>query len=126
MMLTRTRTQRVLIADDVSDLRMLLRITLERSDGFDVVAEARDGLEAVEQARVHQPDLVILDLSMPNLDGLEALPLIRQAAPDARVVVLSGFDADRMASAAMAAGAVAYLEKGDILSVADQLERILL
>jgi DNA-binding NarL/FixJ family response regulator len=122
--LSAVRLRRVLIADDVDDLRMLLRLSLERSGRFDVVAEACDGVEAIEQARQHQPDIVVLDLSMPNLDGLEALPQILAVAPGARVLVLSGFEARRMAPAALAAGAVAYVEKGDILALADELDRV--
>lgn len=123
-MLTAVQVQRVVVADDVDDLRMLLRLALERTERFEVVAEAGDGLEAIEQSRVHQPDLLVLDLSMPNLDGLEALPRILAASPGTRVVVLSGFAAQRMAPAALAAGATAYLEKGDIFAVADELQRL--
>lgn len=103
---------RVVVADDVADLRFLVRKVLERSGRFTVVGEARDGREAVDVAQEHQPDLTLLDLSMPVMDGLEALPLIRAAVPDCTVVVLSGFDADRMAAQAMTAGAAAYLVKG--------------
>ena len=120
-MLTATRTCRVVIADDVDDLRLLLRVALDATGGFSVMAEAADGLEAVERARAHQPDLLVLDLSMPGLDGLEALPLIRAQAPETKVVVLSGFAAQRMAPAALAAGAVAYLEKGDVYAIAAEL-----
>jgi DNA-binding NarL/FixJ family response regulator len=124
MALTETRVRRVVIADDVADLRMLLRVALEGASGFDVVGEAGDGLEAIEESRRHQPDLVVLDLSMPNLDGLEALPRILAVSPGTRVVVLSGFAARRMADAALAAGAVAFLEKGDIFQVAQELRRL--
>ena len=103
---------RVVIADDVEHLRTLLRIVLERSGHFEVVAQAANGRQAIEVAQEHQPDLTLLDLSMPIMDGLEALPQIRAAVPDGVVVVLSGFDADRMESRALTAGAAAYLVKG--------------
>lgn len=99
-------------------------MTLTRDEGFDVVGEAGDGLEAIAEAERHQPDLVVLDLSMPVLDGLEALPRILAVAPDARVVVVSGFDGGRMRGPALAAGAVAYLEKGDIFAVAAALKQV--
>ncbi len=103
---------RVVIADDVSHLRTLVRLVLERSRRFDVVAEASTGEEALVATRDHRPDLTLLDLSMPVMDGLEALPLIRAEIPSTTVVVLSGFDADRMAGEALDAGAAAYLVKG--------------
>lgn len=102
----------VLIVDDTPDLRLLLQLSLSRYQGVSVVAEAGDGQEGVELAREHQPDVVLLDLAMPRMDGLQALPLIREVAPEARVVVLSGFDESRMAGAATVAGAHAYLRKG--------------
>lgn len=119
-----TRIQRVLIVDDVADIRMLLRVALANESDLEVVAEAGDGLEAIAQAELHQPDLVILDLSMPILDGLEALPRILAAAPHAKVVVVSGFAKSRMNTAALEAGAVAYIEKGDILGVAGVLRQV--
>lgn len=105
-------TYRVLIADDADETRLLLRTLLAPSRAFEVVAEAATGRAAVDMAIEHRPDLALLDLSMPELDGLEALPLIREAVPGCTVVVLSGFEADRMADKAMAAGAAAYLTKG--------------
>lgn len=122
--MTWTRVRQVLIVDDVADLRLLLRVALAPIQEFEVIAEASDGFEAILQAELHQPDLVILDLSMPRLDGLEALPRILEVAPGARVVVLSGFDESRMREPALAAGAVAYLEKGDILAVAEALRQV--
>jgi DNA-binding NarL/FixJ family response regulator len=103
---------RTLLADDVFDLRFMVKLALERSGRFVVVAEAENGADAIKMAEQHQPDLVLLDVSMPVKDGLEALPDIRSAAPGAKVVMLSGFEAGRLAVTALDAGASAYLEKG--------------
>lgn len=110
--MTEATYARVLLADDTPDIRALLRLVLSRQEDFEVVAEAADGREAVALAQEHRPDLVLLDLAMPVMDGLEAIPGVRAAAPDCRIVVLSGFNADQMADEALAAGADAYLEKG--------------
>ena len=103
---------RTLLADDAVYLRVLYRRALERSGDFEIVAEAGNGDEAVELAKATQPDLVLLDVSMPMKDGLEALPEIRRVSPDSKVVMLSGFEADRLSAVAFGAGASAYLEKG--------------
>jgi signal transduction histidine kinase len=102
---------RVVIADDIDDIRALMRDLLER-DGFEVVGEAADGAEAIEVAVRTQPDLLLLDLAMPTLDGLEALPRIRLDAPETKVVVVSGFQADQLGEEARSGGAHAYIEKG--------------
>ena len=102
----------VVVADDVADVRFLVRSSLEGSGRFDVVAEAADGHEAVALAKEHQPDLVLLDLSMPRMDGMQALPLIQDVAPDTKVVVLSSFPAKRMEGAVRSRGALGYLQKG--------------
>lgn len=105
---------RTLLVDDADELRQMIRSVLERSGRYEVVGEAADGHEAIAAATAHHAhlDLVLLDLSMPRMDGLEALPHLRRAAPDARVVVLSGFAEARTAEAARRAGAHLYLEKG--------------
>jgi PAS domain S-box-containing protein len=105
-------THRVLVVDDAEDLRMLLRARMETRNGLTVVGEAADGLAAVELASELQPDLVMLDLAMPRMDGLEALPLIRAAVPGVRVIVLSGFNQSTLAQKAMEAGADHYVVKG--------------
>lgn len=103
---------RVVVIDDTPQLRLLLRKGLERLGPFTVVGEAGDGMRGVAEVRRHQPDLVLLDLAMPLMDGLEALPLVCDAAPQSKVVVLSAFDSGLMSRAAMERGATAYLQKG--------------
>lgn len=117
----------VVLVDDSGDLRALYRFTLDRSEDFEVVAEAADGLGGVAAARSHQPDLVLLDLSMPVMDGLQALPLILEACPATTVVMLTGYGASlglpRMTADMGAAG---YILKGTPLkAVLDELRAIL-
>ncbi|MGY2701448.1 response regulator [Nocardioides sp. HB32] len=102
---------RVVLVDDTEDLRLLMRIALRRA-GYEVVGEAGDGAAGIEVARTELPDLVVLDLSMPVMDGLEALPHIRAALPDATIVVMSGFGSAQMGEKAIAGGADGYLQKG--------------
>jgi two-component system invasion response regulator UvrY len=80
--------------------------------GLRVVGEARDGSEAISEARRLQPDVILLDLSMPLRTGFEALPEILQAAPNARVIVLSGFLAATIETDVIALGAALFVEKG--------------
>ena len=102
----------VVLVDDVADLRYLMKVALERSGLFEVIGEGRNGREGIELARDLTPDVVLLDLSMPEMDGLQALPRIREVAPGAKVVILSGFEREVHWPQAEAFGAVAYLEKG--------------
>ncbi len=102
----------MLVVDDANDLRFVVRETLERSGRFSVVGEAADGAEAVRLAGELQPDVVLLDLDMPGVSGLDALPGLRVAVPDAKVVILSGLPRERMEAVTREAGAVGYLEKG--------------
>jgi DNA-binding NarL/FixJ family response regulator len=81
---------RVLLVDDVADVRRLVRIALRYHGGFDVVGEARAGLEAVELATELQPDIVLLDLGLPDLAGRDVLTRLREATPSTRVVVFTG------------------------------------
>ncbi|WP_051706385.1 response regulator transcription factor [Nocardioides aequoreus] len=106
---------RVVIVDDTADLRELLRFALEQHE-FTVVAEAGDGREGISAVEEHAPDLVLLDLAMPVMDGFEALPRMRRACPRAKIVVLSGFDAGAMSTRAHDLGADGYLQKGASLS----------
>ena len=110
----------VLVVDDVDEVRDMLRIVLDADPRFRVVGEASDGLKGVELAAALSPDLVLLDLVMPRLDGLEALPRLRESAPSSRVVMLSGLDTGDAEERARSLGAVGYLEKGG--NVADLLD----
>src|SRR6188472_2662141 len=87
---TRERPVRAVVIDDTSDIRDLMSIVLTRS-GMQVVGQAGDGRAGVEVVRTERPDVVLLDLAMPVMDGVEALPIIRELVPDARIIVLSAF-----------------------------------
>lgn len=102
----------VLIVDDSEDLRTLVRETLLAHGGFAIAGEAADGEQAIVEAGRSHPDLVLLDLGLPNLGGLEALPAIRAAAPGAVIVILSGLPEDGRRDVAIAGGAAGYLGKG--------------
>ena len=104
---------RVYLCDDVPELRQLMRVILEEDADLCVVGEAGDAAVGIEEIAELQPDVVVLDLSMPGMDGLEALPLIRRAAPDTHVIVFSGFTEERMAALALDRGAARYIEKGE-------------
>ena len=102
---------RVVVIDDTADLRDLLKIALTRG-GFEVVGEAGDGRAGIDSVHRHRPDVVLLDLAMPVMDGIEALPQIRRLIPEGKVVVLSGFGAQHMSERAVGAGADGYVQKG--------------
>ena len=104
---------RVLVCDDVEAFRALLRYTLQEDPGIEVVGEAADGMAAIQAAERLQPDVVLLDLTMPILDGMDAIPAVLERAPSAQVVALSGWGADRVEQAALDQGAIAYVEKSD-------------
>jgi len=115
---------RVLVVDDNDDVRRLLTIQLETVGEYDVVGEAADGREAVELATELQPDVVVLDLAMPVMDGLEALPLIKAAVPEVKVIVLSGFDEGPMRDQAIRAGASRYVEKGVRMGLPGHIDEV--
>jgi len=105
----------IYLCDDVPELRQLLRIILEEDPELLVVGESGDAEIGIEEIAELQPNVVLLDLSMPGMDGLEALPLIRRAAPGTAVIVFSGFTEARMASLVLERGADRYIEKGEPL-----------
>ena len=108
---------RVLVGEDETLIRLDLKAMLERA-GFDVCAEARDGLEALELARSEQPDLAVLDVKMPRLDGIEAARRILDERP-IPIVMLTAYGQDELVSRAVEAGVFGYLVKpfreGDLL-----------
>lgn len=101
---------RVVIADDADDIRTMLRIGFSFHD-INVVGEAADGEEAVRLAAELQPDLVLLDLAMPRMDGLQAIPHLRARCPHAKIVVFSGYERSRTATVAARFGADGCLDK---------------
>jgi DNA-binding NarL/FixJ family response regulator len=104
-------TIRILIADDHPVMREGLRSMLEREANIRVIAEAGDGLEALDLFCLHRPDVSLIDLQMPNLDGLGAIGAIRAECPDAPVVVLTTYPGDARVASALSLGAVSYILK---------------
>jgi DNA-binding NarL/FixJ family response regulator len=102
----------VFLVDDVPELRELIRVGMEEDQGFEIVGEAGDGRSALDGIAATRPSAVLLDLSMPDMDGFQAIPEIRNGDPDVAIIVLSGFSADRMGPPSLERGADAYIEKG--------------
>lgn len=107
-------TIRILIADDHEIFRRGLRSLLESHPQWEVCGEAMDGQEAVERAKELDPDVVVLDITMPRLNGLEAAQMIRSEAPRSKMVILSQHEPSLMKQAALSAGANAYVTKSEV------------
>jgi DNA-binding NarL/FixJ family response regulator len=105
-------TERILIIDDHPLTREALAGLL-RQNGFDVVAQAESGEEAIARAQELRPDLMLLDLSMPGMDGLTALPKLHEAAPNAEIVILTASEEESNLLGAIRAGAAGYLLKSE-------------
>jgi NarL family two-component system response regulator LiaR len=101
----------VLIVDDHGVVRQGLRTYLELLDDIEVIGEAENGLEAMAQVRQHQPDVVLMDLVMPEMDGIEATRQVSAISPSTRVIVLTSFADDEKVFPAIRAGATGYLLK---------------
>jgi DNA-binding NarL/FixJ family response regulator len=102
---------RVIVVDDHAVVRAGIALLVERHDGFDVVGEAGTADGGVSQARRHQPDVILLDLTMPGKSGIEVLPTLREVVPDASVIILSMEDDPSYIRAAFELGAKGYLLK---------------
>lgn len=108
-----TRPARVLIVDDQPPFREAARIVIELSDGFEVAGEAVTGEESVELVDELEPDIVLMDINLPGIDGIEATRRIVAGHPEVIVIVLSTYEAEEYEPRALAAGATTFLGKSD-------------
>lgn len=115
----------VLVCDDVAQMRALLNAIIAMRPCLRMIGEAGNGHDAISQAATLQPDVILLDLSMPGMTGFDALPQLKDVAPHAKVIVLSGFAAELIAADVLARGADRYIEKGATpTAIADAIETI--
>jgi DNA-binding NarL/FixJ family response regulator len=119
---------RILIVDDHDVMRGGLRSLLESRPGWEVCGEAANSMEAIQQAKVLRPDVVVLDISMPGSSGLEAVPVIRRETPGVEVLILSRYEEREMRLKALEAGARGYVTKSqglarELLSAIDGIVR---
>ena len=113
------------IAEDNQGLRALFRQILEEQTQCSVVSEAADGLQAVQQAEEFQPDLILLDLALPKMNGMEACRRIRKVAPNAKIVFLSQNTSPEVVQEALRAGALGYLLKSEATDLPIALTAVL-
>jgi DNA-binding NarL/FixJ family response regulator len=118
---------RILIADDHPMVRHGLRTLLGEHQGWEIIAEAADGMEAVEMADRLSPDVAVLDLSMPRLHGLEACRLIREKTPNCEILIVTQHDSPQMVKEALLCGAKGYVVKAnaarDLLAAVDAVSQ---
>ncbi|HZP73968.1 MAG TPA: response regulator transcription factor [Gaiellaceae bacterium] len=115
----------VVVCDDQAAFRQLVAIVLGLESGIQVVGEAGNGREAVALVEELQPDVLLLDIAMPEMDGLETLPRVREASPATQVVMLTGVTAASVRERALATGASAFIEKGiDIDKLGNEIVEI--
>lgn len=116
---------RTLVVDDHEDLKKMLRSMLQEKTECVIVGEASDGLQAVEQAKELQPDLILLDLSLPKLNGMEAGRRIRKVSPHSKIVFLSQDPSPEIVQGALRLGAAGYLLKSDATELPLAIETFL-
>jgi DNA-binding NarL/FixJ family response regulator len=114
MSLTEMKNIKILIVDDHEIFRRGLRALLEPTSEWQICGEAVDGLDAVDKCKSLTPNIVILDISMPRLNGLEAARLIKKQNPDLRIVIITQHDSPQVQAAAMEAGAQAFVTKSSV------------
>jgi len=107
----KAKSLRISVVDDHEGVRKQICSLLRRETGFEVISEAANGLEGVRHAAELQPDVIILDITMPALGGIEAAVRIHRVAPKSKIVFLSQHDSEKIAQAALATGAVGYVTK---------------
>ncbi|MDP9067379.1 MAG: response regulator transcription factor [Actinomycetota bacterium] len=112
----------VIVIDDDQDVRLVMKLAFEVDGRFDVIALGESADDAVALTAAHQPDAIVLDVRMPDVDGLTVLPSIRREAPDAKVMLFSVLDEELMGPELQAAGADDYLPKGT--SPAEIIDRL--
>ena len=112
------KTTTILVVDDYAPWRSMMRSELKANSGFQVIAEAGNGCEAIEKAAQLDPDVVLLDIGMPLLNGLEAAPRIRRASPNSKIIFITQEQDNDIRTAALATGAEGYLLKSN---AADEL-----
>ncbi|MCQ2739915.1 MAG: response regulator transcription factor [bacterium] len=103
---------KVLLVEDHELFRMGLSMLLNKSDGIDLVAEASDGLDGVKKAREHSPDVILMDIGLPNMDGIEATERIKNFLPDVKVLIFTSRNSETDILSAFKAGADGYIMKG--------------
>jgi len=119
------RPFRTLIVDDVEDFRHFLCSTLEQRTDCEVVGEASDGLQAVVQAELLQPDLILLDLGLPTINGIEAARRIRKLSPNSKILFFTQNCSREIAQGALRTGAHGYLLKSDATDLPNAVETVL-
>jgi DNA-binding NarL/FixJ family response regulator len=114
----------ILIVDDKPHVRSGIRTLLREHKDWTICGEASDGIEAIRQAEKLKPDVILLDISMPNMDGLTALPLIREKSPESQIIVLTLHESLGTARVASKVGARAYITKSLINELVPALEAL--
>jgi DNA-binding NarL/FixJ family response regulator len=116
---------RTLVVDDVEEFRHFLCSTLERGTDCEVVGQASDGLQAVLQAQQLQPDLILLDIGLPRLNGIEAARRIRKLSPNSKILFFTQNCSREIAQGALRTGANGYLLKSDVTDLPCAVETVL-
>ena len=115
----------ILIVDDSPTIRKTLRQTLEREDAWEVCGEAADGREAIERAQLLNPDVVVLDLSMPVMNGLEAARELKRTSPSLPLVMFTDFNLPQLTNEALSAGVSAVVSKSEAAGLVDEIQALL-